>query len=100
MKTFVVTVLNSEVKNFLREYVPLDKHFTSEKEISLVEKILGLNTLTREELDAVRNTVVMYYEYLMDTEYNVGGRSDTYFNLMLALQSVTAVIDNYIFTKL
>ena len=100
MKTFTVTVLNSEAKIFLRDYVPSDKHFTSDKEIALIENMLGLNALTREELDAVRNTVVMYYDYLMDTEYNVGGRSDTFYNLMLGLQSVTAVIDNYIFTKL
>lgn len=100
MKTFVVTVLNSEVKKFLRDYVPSDKHFTSFDEIELVENKLCLKGLSREEIDAVRNTVVMFYDYLMDTEYNIGGRSDTYYNLMLGLQSVTTVIDNYIFTKL
>lgn len=100
MKTFSITKFNSEVKSFLKGYMPADKYFTSFEEIELVENQFGLKGLSREEIDAVRNTVVMFYNNLMDNELEFNGRTEQYYNFITAMQSVTAVIDNYIYTKL
>ena len=100
MKTFSITKFNPEVKQFLKGYMPADKYFTSFKEIELVENKLGLKGLSREEIDAVRNTVVMFYDNLMDNEFELNGRTEKYYDFVTAMQSVTSVIDNYIYTKL
>jgi hypothetical protein len=80
--------------------MPEDRHFTSFEEIELVEKQLGLKGLSREEIDAVRNTVVLFYENLMDNEFELNGRTEKYYDVSTAMMSVTGVIDNYIYTKL
>jgi hypothetical protein len=99
MKTFSVTKFNSEVKSFLKGYMPADKYFTSFEEIELVENQLSLKGLSKEEIDAVRNTVVMFYDNLMDAEFELNGRTEKYYDFVIAMQSVTGVIDNYIYTK-
>lgn len=100
MRTFSITRFNSEVKSFLKVYMPEDRHFTSFEEIELVEKQLGLKGLSREEIDAVRNTVVLFYDNLMDNEFELNGRTEKYYDFSTAMMSVTGVIDNYIYTKL
>ena len=100
MRTFSITRFNFDVKSFLKVYMPEDKHFTSFEEIELVEKQLGLKGLSREEIDAVRNTVVLLYENLMDNEFELNGRTEKYYDFSTAMMSVTGVIDNYIYTKL
>ena len=80
--------------------MPADKYFTSFEEIELVENKLGLKGLSREEIDAVRNTVVMFYDNLIDNEFELNGRTEIYYDFVTAMQSVTGVIDNYIYTKL
>lgn len=100
MKIFSITKFNSEVKSFLKEYMPADKYFTSFDEIELVENKLGLKGLSREEIDVVRNTVVLFYDNLMDNEFELNGRTEIYYDFVTAMQSVTGVIDNYIYTKL
>lgn len=100
MRTFSITKFNSEVKQFLKGYMPADKYFTSFEEIELVENKLGLKGLSREEIGAVRNTVVLFYDNLMDNEFELNGRTEIYYDFVTAMQSVTGVIDNYIYTKL
>lgn len=100
MKTFSITKFNSEIKSFLKGYMPVDKHFTSFEEIELIENQLSLKGLSKEEIDAVRNTVVMFYDNLMDNEFELNGRTEKYYDFVTAMQSVTSVIDNYIYTKL
>lgn len=100
MRIFTVTRFNSEVKAFLKDYMPVDKHFTSFEEIELVENKLGLKGLSREEIDAIRNTAVMFYDNLMDNEFELNGRTEKYYDFSTAMMSVTGVIDNYIYTKL
>lgn len=100
MRIFSITRFNSEVKSFLKVYMPEDRHFTSFEEIELVENQLGLKGLSREEIDAVRNTVVLFYENLMDNEFELNGRTEKYYDFSTAMMSVTGVIDNYIYTKL
>ena len=100
MRIFTVTRFNSDVKAFLKGYIPVDKHFTSFEEIELVENKLGLKGLSREEIDAIRNTVVMFYDNLMDNEFELNGRTEKYYDFSTAMMSVTGVIDNYIYTKL
>lgn len=99
MKTFSVTRFSKEVKKFLKSYMPEDKHFTSFDEIETIEKVLELNGKTSDEINTIRNTVVLFYDNLMDNEFDTNGRNDVWWNFNVAMMSVTAAIDNYLYTK-
>ena len=90
MRAFETVELTSDMKNFLKGYSPKEEHFTSIKEIILVEDNLNIANYSNN-LVALRNSVVLFYDEL------IGDGSDRKRThaLMESLMSVTAVIDNY-----
>lgn len=93
MKTFETIELTSDMKTFLKGYSPKEKHFTSIEEIRLVEDNLNIANY-RNNLQALRNSVVQFYDELIDE--NPNDRNMTY-DYMESMMSVTAIIDNYIY---
>ena len=91
MRQFETVELNSDMINFLKEYSPEEKHITSLKEIRLIEDKLNIDNY-RNNLRALRNSVVQFYDELIDEDLN--NRDMMYAN-MESMMSVTAVIDNY-----
>ena len=90
MRAFETVELTSDMKNFLKGYSPKEEHFTSIKEIRLVEDNLNIDNY-KDNLVALRNSVVLFYDEL------IGDGSDRNLThaFMESLMSVTAVIDNY-----
>ena len=94
----IVEFRNEQIK-FLTDYCPEDDFFTSNKEIELVANNLDLSEKTTVELRAIRNSIVKFYSELEDNELNIKGkRTDNFWKFHTAMMSVTAVIDNYIYT--
>ena len=91
MRQFETVELNSDMINFLKEYSPEEKHITSLKEIRLVEDKLNIDNY-RDNLRALRNSVVQFYDELIDEDPN---NRDMLYAYMESMMSVTAVIDNY-----
>ena len=90
MRAFETVELTSDMKNFLKGYSPKEEHFTSIKEIRLVEDNLNIDNY-KDNLIALRNSVVLFYDELIG---DGSDRKRTH-TLMESLMSVTAVIDNY-----
>ena len=93
MRKFETIELTSDMKTFLKGYSPKEKHFTSIEEIRLVEDNLNIANY-RNNLQALRNSVVQFYDELIDE--NPNDRNMTY-DYMESMMSVTAIIDNYIY---
>ena len=93
MRTFETIELTSDMKTFLKGYSPKEKHFTSIEEIRLVEDNLNIANY-KNNLQALRNSVVQFYDELIDE--NPNDRNMTY-DYMESMMSVTAIIDNYIY---
>ena len=93
MKPFETVELTPDMKTFLKGYSPKAKHFTSIEEIRFVEDNLNIANY-RNSLQALRNSVVEFYDELIDE--NPNDRNMTY-HYMESMMSVTAVIDNYIY---
>ena len=91
MRQFETIELNSDMINFLKEYSPEEKHITSLKEIRLIEDKLNIDNY-RNNLRAPRNSVVQFYDELIDEDPN---NRDMMYAYMESMMSVTAVIDNY-----
>ena len=91
MRQFETVELNSDMINFLKEYSPEEKHITSLKEIRLIEDKLNIDNY-RDNLRALRNSVVQFYDELIDEDPN---NRDMMYAYMESMMSVTAVIDNY-----
>ena len=91
MRQFETIELNSDMINFLKEYSPEEKHITSFKEIRLIEDKLNIDNY-RNNLRALRNSVVQFYDELIDEDPN---NRDMMYAYMESMMSVTAVIDNY-----
>ena len=91
MRQFETVELNSDMINFLKEYSPEEKHITSLKEIRLIEDKLNIDNY-RNNLKALRNSVVQFYDELIDEDPN---NRDMMYVYMESMMSVTAVIDNY-----
>ena len=91
MRQFETIELNSDMINFLKEYSPEEKHITSLKEIRLIEGKLNIDNY-RNNLRALRNSVVQFYDELIDENSN---NKDMMYAYMESMMSVTAVIDNY-----
>ena len=91
MRQFETIELNSDMINFLKEYSPEEKHITSLKEIRLIEDKLNIDNY-RNNLRALRNSVVQFYDELIDEDPNNRYMMYAY---MESMMSVTAVIDNY-----
>ena len=69
MRQFETVELNSDMINFLKEYSPEEKHITSLKEIRLIEDKLNIDNY-RNNLRALRNSVVQFYDELIDEDLN------------------------------
>ena len=82
---------NPDMVIFLEEYSPEEKHITSLKEIRLIEDKLNIDNY-RNNLRALRNSVVQFYDDLIDEDPN---NRDMTYAYMESMMSVTAVIDNY-----
>lgn len=96
---FPTVEFRNEQIEFLTGYCPEDDFFTSNKEIEIVANNLELSEKTTDELRAIRNSVVKFYTELEDNEFNIEGkRTDKFWKFHTAMMSVTAVIDNYIYT--
>ena len=91
MRQFETIELNSDMINFLKEYSPEEKHITSLKEIRLIEDKLNIDNY-RNNLRALRNSVVQFYDELIDEDPN---NRDMMYAYIESMMSVTAVIDNY-----
>ena len=91
MRQFETIELNSDMINFLKEYSPEEKNITSLKEIRLIEDKLNIDNY-RDNLRALRNSVVQFYDELIDEDPN---NKDMMYAYMESMMSVTAVIDNY-----
>ena len=91
MRQFETVELNPDMINFLKEYSPEEKHITSLKEIRLIEDKLNIDNY-RNNLRALRNSVVQFYDELIDEDPN---NRDMMYAYMESMMSVTAVIDNY-----
>ena len=91
MRQFETIELNSDMINFLKEYSPEEKHITSLKEIRLIEDKLNIDNY-RNNLRALRNSIVQFYDELIDEDPN---NRDMMYAYMESMMSVTAVIDNY-----
>ena len=91
MRQFETIELNSDMISFLKEYSPEEKHITSLKEIRLIEDKLNIDNY-RDNLQALRNSVVQFYDELIDEDPN---NKDMMYAYMESMMSVTAVIDNY-----
>ena len=91
MRTFETVDLNPDMVTFLKSYLPKEKHITSLKEIRLIEDKLNIGNY-RNNLRALRNSVVQFYDELIDEDPN---NRDMMYAYMESMMSVTAVIDNY-----
>lgn len=82
--------------DWLKEYQPKDKHFTSDEEIKMIADKLGLVGLTNEQLQAKRDEVVEFFSSLEDTvNWEDPKQRENAYNWTTALMSVTAVIDHF-----
>lgn len=88
------------VIEFLKEYRPVNPHFTSEDEINKIVKHLLIENFPAQYLRKIRNEIVEVYTKWMDQEImfdvngNYKGRTDKFYQYLEAMQSVTAVIDH------
>lgn len=89
-----------EQTNFLLNYTPTDKMFTSPGEMVLIGVMFELTNLKDVQLLNLRNDVVSFYrdrmdeETLFDAKGNFKCRTDKHDDYMYAMQSVVAVIDH------
>jgi hypothetical protein len=88
--------LSREQKIFLKGYEPMNERFTSDEEIAMIARYLGLEGKNGENLCRVRNEVVEFYHDLED-KYRALTNSfnDLAWRTHDAMMSVTAVIDHY-----
>lgn len=93
MGQFDMLILSNEVKNFLKNYSPENKHFTSEAEIELIKEKIGLvHYITPNDFNLLRNAVVYFYSKLMDKDM------EHRWEISNSMMSVTAVIDHYMYS--
>lgn len=75
--------LSEKQMEFLKGYMPSDRHFTIEEEIAKIREIIPA---TQE----CRNAVVKFYDELFESAEN----REKGYDYMTAMQSVTTVIDH------
>lgn len=103
-KPYLCITKNEEIKSnqskikvmntiFLSNYRPANDMFTTYDEIAEIERELGLEGKTKEQLTEARNEVVKYYSEAIRVLDSMNERDEAY-NTMLAMQSVTAAIDH------
>ena len=87
--------LSDAQTNFLNEYHPQERGFTSFKEIKEIKSRLGIGTTVKEsDLQHLRNAVVRFYSEKIESVGNDVSQVMTYIDSM---QSVTAVIDTMLY---
>ena len=91
MRQFETIELNPDMISFLKSYSPKEKHITSLKEIRLIEDKLNIDNY-RGNLRALRNSVVQFYNELINEDPT---NRNMVYAYMESMMSVTAVIDNY-----
>ena len=80
--------------DWLNEYKPKDKHFTDKFEMQEIADNLGLEKMSREQLTAIRDKVVLFYDKLIEDAMMAGDHAKRW-DLSDGLMSVVAVIDHY-----
>lgn len=85
--------MTAEMKEFLFGYCPKDDMFTSAEEMQQIEEQLGLKEMDIEGLCYTRDQVVDFYHEKMEERRLEVCRDDKWYDLMTAMQSVTAVVD-------
>ena len=96
-REFKYAELSQNQTNFLREYTPKDRGFTSSLEMKKIISKFGLDEgLGVEDMRAIRNSVVRFYSNLQ-RGLLIGGTDEKLDNIMEAMQSVTAVIDHQMY---
>ena len=84
--------------DWLKDYQPKDKHFTSEEEIKMIAEKLDLAGLTNEQLKDKRDEIVLFYDKLIEDAIMAGDHEKRW-NLSDGLMSVTAVIDHFKYNR-
>ena len=79
-----------KAQSFLNNYTPADMVVTSKKEIEIVTEALNLEHMTPEELDVMRDFIVLYYEHVRK---GIPREDDRWFRYLNSMMSVTTVID-------
>jgi len=80
-----------KVQKTLKNYTPKNFHFTTAEEIEDISEVLNLKEMTLEEMQAMRDMVVIYYDTLKGSVPRDDPRWFSYWNGMM---SVTAIIDH------
>lgn len=91
--TFFQRILN------VKDYTPNDDMFTSKEEIDMLNENFGLDQMSTLDLRNLRDMVVMFWNNRMREErYSNNMKfTDEYMKLSHAMQSITAVIDSFIY---
>ena len=84
--------MRQDQKEFLKNYQPKDKFFTSWEEVDLIKEKLELEGMDADQLCEIRDEVVEYYEGLRDKLFDTD--REKFYDMMESIQSVTAVIDH------
>ena len=79
--------------DWLKDYMPEDRHFTNEFEMRDIANNIGLKKMNKEQLLQIRNNVVDYYSSLFEKLYKT--QREKAYDSDIAMMSVTAVIDHY-----
>ena len=91
--TFFQRILN------VKDYTPKDDMFTSKEEIDMLNENFELEKMSTMDLKNLRDMVVMFWSNRMREErYSNNMKfTDEYMKLSHAMQSITAVIDNFLY---
>ena len=79
-----------KAQSFLNNYTPADMVVTSEKEIKIVKEVLNLESMGVEELNMMRDFIVLYYEHVRK---GIPREDSRWFKYLNGMMSVTTVID-------
>lgn len=79
----------------LKDYTPKNMVTTSKKEIDFISDYLNLDSMTPDELDMMKDFVVLFYEHL---RIGIPREDDMWFRYWNSMMSVTAII-NYVKDK-
>lgn len=86
--------------DWLKDYKPEKRHFTSQSEMDMIAMNLGLEGLTNEQLQSRRDEVVKFY-YALDekVDWDSPKEREIAYDRHEGMMSVTAVIDHYKFNR-
>jgi len=92
--------LSQNQVDFLRDYCPKDKTYTSTLEMKNIISKFGLDEegVSVEDMQAMRNSIVRFYTHL-HRGVLINGDEERLDRIALALMSVTSVFDNAMYHK-